>query len=376
MPEKKELFDYLRNRQKSAEIEAKVNGINIWVLLGAISIIIWKLFDSYGSPVWSQVEFILRAVLISESIYVINGSISAIKDGGGDIAITPKFLSELNLPFLLLCQGLLVTIPPAILAWQFSAGWDSVPLIILGAIYLCLALWVISVQIIDRPKDPQKLPQPYFKTGARASVLTSIVICAPLIVGLVKQWRYFSANITTLDASICKTLSLIAALYLLIMIIIDRRWMNSRTSWTYELETELLLDTVSPDVAARRIESRSLGPRLQDIMDRFFDDMDKRVKNLSDLLDECAPVFEEIRKIPVEYSVEREARYKDATKVYDENLANLTADLKEFAKYIGSRNIRYRLHDSQLVGLQGRCQKYSKQLDALKNKLNAAHGGD
>ena len=32
MADKKEIFDYLRNRQKAAEIEAKVNGVNLWVL--------------------------------------------------------------------------------------------------------------------------------------------------------------------------------------------------------------------------------------------------------------------------------------------------------------------------------------------------------
>lgn len=45
MADRKELLDYLRNQQKAAEIDSKVNGVNIWVLIGAIGVVGWQLMS-------------------------------------------------------------------------------------------------------------------------------------------------------------------------------------------------------------------------------------------------------------------------------------------------------------------------------------------
>lgn len=61
--EKKEVLEYLRNQQKAAEIDAKVNGINSWVLLGAMALIAWNLLGTAELLVWSDHELLARLLV-------------------------------------------------------------------------------------------------------------------------------------------------------------------------------------------------------------------------------------------------------------------------------------------------------------------------
>jgi hypothetical protein len=63
MADKKEVLDYLRNQQKAAEIEAKMNGVNIWVLLGAIAVVAWQLTAGSVARLWNEPELVLRTGL-------------------------------------------------------------------------------------------------------------------------------------------------------------------------------------------------------------------------------------------------------------------------------------------------------------------------
>jgi hypothetical protein len=96
MIDRKEVFDYLRNKQKSAEIEAKVNGINLWVILAAVAIVLWQLVESIGSNLWSHYPLIFRALICAEAMCWLVWMGDGIALTGDDIRYTQAGVYELD----------------------------------------------------------------------------------------------------------------------------------------------------------------------------------------------------------------------------------------------------------------------------------------
>jgi hypothetical protein len=124
------------------------------------------------------------------------------------------------------------------------------------------------------------------------------------------------------------------ALYLLVMVAIRRRRDSQGTQWTYELETVVLVGAVSPEAAIRRIEHRALGHRLEDVMNKFFDEFDNKLVNFEALLADCRESLESVREVAAQFPVERKAREDKATLGAREKLDELRSDLKRLSAYL------------------------------------------
>jgi hypothetical protein len=108
MADKKEIFDYLRNRQKAAEIEAKVNGVNLWVLLGAIAVVTWQLIGSVGTGMWDRPELILRMLLCAEALYMLTWLAWSVRRGREEVRYSVWTPTEIRSPLLALLIGTLL----------------------------------------------------------------------------------------------------------------------------------------------------------------------------------------------------------------------------------------------------------------------------
>lgn len=146
----------------------------------------------------------------------------------------------------------------------------------------------------------------------------------------------------------------------------------SSTQWTYDLETDILLGTVSLDTALRRIEHRALGPKLEDVMNKFFDDLDKKIDELENCLTESEKQLEPAKKIPKEFPAEIDARINEAVANSKPKTIELQADIKEFSTYI--ENLTKKKSDKRvadvLEGLATRKRNYANRIRLASEKLD------
>lgn len=372
MAENKEVYDYLRNRQKAAEIEAKVNGINLWVLLGAISIVTWQLLGSVGD-ILGQSELALRALLCADALYLFS-TLGGGRRLRGEVRYSRLDLAEVESPFLMLLLGTLLLLPPTALALVAGMSWSSVICGFFGLAWVVFGVAAIVYRLLNLEANSEKFPKPAFGPTARSSVLFDLLSGIALSITLVAQGSLAWEHREVFTSDLAKQLILVAALYLLVVTAVQRRLQSDGIAWTYELETELLLGTVSAEIAVRRIEHRGLGPRLQDVMDRFFDDLDQRIGQLDLLFDQCRSKLESVREVPKEYGTERAARIQEATNALSAHVEGLANDSDEFGRYlkklearnIGARKAILSLH---LASLRSRYEIYAGRIRGAKARL-------
>lgn len=284
MAEKKEIFDYLRNRQKAAEIEAKVNGINLWVLAGAISIIAWQLLGSLEQTFWSQPEAILRTLLCTEGLYILS-SWGSVHRRQQEVRYSQTKLADIESPFLVLLHGTSLLLPPLLSLIYVGKTLGSIILGLFGLVIVITSIMAIGSRLFYLRAKTEKFPKPDFEPTTRGEMIFVILSGVAFSMAVLEQIKFGWEHRGIMSVTFAKQLALLAALYLLALLIVIRKLRSNRIAWTYELETELLLGSITAEVAARRIEHRALGPRLQDVMDRFFDDLDCRVKILGSLFE-------------------------------------------------------------------------------------------
>lgn len=340
MAEKKEILDYLRNKQKEAEIESKVNGINLWVLIGAIALVAWQLIDNLTGTRPVNWELTVRSLLCAQGLYLLLEICSPRRGLRDDIRFSRVngLTGETNL--LIFIQGLFIAIPVAY-SW-FVVGW-SVLLVILGLwalAYMVGSLESISSEMFMKSKEVKRFPKPEFSLSAKRNLVIGLGLSVIVISGIAQQLYAMRTQFLVLDVAALKVLALSVALYLLLFSAIDRKQKIHHIDWSYEMETDLVLGSITPEVAIRRIENRALGPRLQDIMDAFFDELDTALLDLDAALQTLSDEIPEINKIPIQYAAERSSRLETALKQPKNQLSFVDSAAKEFSIYVDKLKLK------------------------------------
>lgn len=374
MADKKEILDYLRNRQKAAEIEAKVNGINLWVLLGAIAIVSWQLILSVHTEIFNSQEWILRTLLVVEAIYLgILGLLpaAAIHE---EVRYRSQSSPESALALLQIVMGIIFLLPPVLYLLVVGKSLSVFPAGLVGVVLIIFGTSSIVKQVIGSSTEAARLPKPEFNPTRRSAIIGNLVFELMFALTIVEQFFAISRQITSLDSEVLKSLALIAALYLLVITALQRLVRSNGLLWTYELETDLLLDAISPQIALRRIEHRSLGPKLRDVMDNFFDDMDNIFIELEALSADCSAKLKEVPEIPSQYTSERSARIADAIKSPSLRIEEILNECRELSSYLDKLDQlqpgRKRLAIVALLpSLRNRHKVYKERADKAKSEL-------
>jgi hypothetical protein len=374
MADRKEIFDYLRNQQKAAEIEAKVNGVNLWVLAGAIAIVGWNLILGYTDDFFDNPQLLLSILLCAEAFYLLtwlgrnSGRISQ------EIRYSVWEPSDDNSPFLTMIQGVIFLFPPVLHMIYSKPTISSTILGLFGAVPVWIAIIAISARIYQFRKSSEKFPKPEFRSNPRGEMLAELFLGALMFVVIFEQIKYISTLGIIVNSDALKQFTLIAAAYILALIIIRRKLHSKGIDWTYELEIDLLLENVSTEVAARRIEHRALGPKIQDVMDRFFDDIDCKIVELNRLLSEGREKIKSVKEIPTQYPAERAARIREATEAADKIINDLNLEFREFDSYLKKLGERRSKRDMvllgpHLTGLTSRKENYKDRLNNAASEL-------
>lgn len=333
MAEKKEVLEYLRNQQKAAEIDAKVNGINSWVLLGAMALIAWHLLGTAELRLWRDHELLLRVLVAVQGVLFLVRTCGVRSTQGDSVRFTSWRLKDMDTPFLDIVYGL-VLLGPAGLLIALYKDYTALLVGIVGLVFF-LSGWAALVRLIRGDDlEGESFPEPSFGNSRRTNSFMSLFFILGWTFLIVYQSRLATNLLQEPQIEHAKVLAGVAALYALLLLAIQRRAFGESIQWTYALETELLLDNVTPDVALRRIEHRALGPRLQDVMDRFFDGLDRKFAALESLRDDCLRQLKEVSSVPKEYVVERNARINAATERCNAALAELDSDCKALSAYL------------------------------------------
>jgi hypothetical protein len=374
MGDKKELLDYLRNQQKAAEIEAKINGVNIWVLLGAMAVVSWQLTASPAGRLWNDFELILRTLVASVGLYGLSWFIRGSIAERDELRYSGTIFDDVDSPYLVLIKSVLILLPPAGLVVIAGKSVGTIFLSLLGTIFVVLSIVFILKPLFPASSSKEKFPKPNFGQTKQAGLIFSLLFAALLVVAIAEQFMHLiniQGGVALDDA---KQMVLLAVLYQLVLIAVSRKLQNDSIAWTYELETDLILGAISPEVAIRRIENRRLGPRLQDVMNRFFDDLDRRFRALETMLDECTEKMQAANKVPEQYPAERAARVREASARVTDQIDGLIADCEDFKSYLkrleqkpsaGNRRVLTPILES----LKARHELYNDRAQTAKSKL-------
>lgn len=334
MTEKKEVLEYLRNQQKAAEIDAKINGINSWVLLGAIALIAWHLLGTADLRVWSDHELIARVLVAVQGGFFAVGVCGVRGRQGDSVRFTPWRLRDMDTPFLDIVLGLVLLGPVGLLI-VLHKDYTALLVGFGGLVFFASGCAALVRLIRGDDLEGEKFPEPSFGNSQRTDWFMSLFLILGWIFLFVYQSRLAMNSLQAPQIEHAKVLAGVAALYTLLLLAIRRRAFGESIRWTYALETDLLLDNVAPDVALRRIEHRALGPRLQDVMDRFFDELDRKFTALESARADCLKQLEEVSSVPKEYVAERTARVNAATERCDAALTELDKECNELSDYLG-----------------------------------------
>lgn len=334
MADKKEILDYLRNKQKAAEIESKVNGINLWVLLGAIALVLWSLLDSFGGAGRLDLEISLRALTCAGCLYFLGFAISGSVGARDEIRFYRSGVMRVEAAIIFILMGCLLVSPPAFALHHFGADGFIVLMLVFGSMFAFIGIEELFTALKRQPKRQEKFPHPTFDSSVRSRNATNVIVTAIFCAALCYQLFDVRAKIFVMPPEQIKAALLLMALYLLVLIALDRKKKISDINWTYEMETDLLLEFVTPALALRRIEHRALGPRLQEVMDNFFDELDGRFSRFQVALEACSEQLALAQEIPEEYKIERASRIKNAAQEPFQIIEKIESDVKEFSSYL------------------------------------------
>jgi hypothetical protein len=334
MADRKEVLDYLRNQQKAAEIEAKMNGVNVWVLLGAIAVVAWQLTSVPSARLWNDQELTARTLVSALALHMLSSFFGRSSGERDELRYSRTNLSEMESPFLVLLQGVLIFLPPAALWVLTGKGVGVVVLSFLGLLFIVLSAIAVLKPLFSVSQERGRFPKPEFGLTKRANVAGTLVFGVLFLVALGEQINHFLSVQSGMPIDEAKAIVLLAVLYLLALITVGRKQQNDSIAWTYDMETDLILGTITPEVAIRKIENRRLGPRLQDVVDRFLDDLDQRFAEVDSKLLECTEKINAAKEVPEQYPAERAARLKSASEDVATRIDSLAADCKEFRDYL------------------------------------------
>lgn len=374
MADKKEVLDYLRNQQKAAEIEAKIDGVNVWVLLGAIAVVGWQLTSVSVARLWSEYELTARILVAAVALHMLSLQLTRSDSERDELRYSRTNFSEMDAPLLMLLKGVLLFLPPVALWVIAGRSVGVIALSFFGLVFVLVSVIAILNPLFPKSQKKDRLPKPEFGLTKRADTATNLGFGALFLWALVEQIAHFAAIGDRISIDDAKPLMLLAVLFLLMLITVNRKRKNDSIAWTYELETDLVLETISPEVAIRKIENRRLGPRLQDVVDSFFDDLDQRFAEVDSKLTECVEKIGAANAVPKQYPAERAARLKGASDDVVSRIDMLVADCREFREYLAKleqkpSSGRRAVLPPVLASLKARHEVYVKRAQTAKDKL-------
>lgn len=331
---KKDIFDYLRNRQKAAEIEAKVNGVNLWVLLGAIGVVTWQLVGNFALDQLNQRELILRALLISDALYLFGwvcGSVGSIRP---ELRYVGWRAREVESPLLIVMEGTWILLPPLLFIILFDGDRGAAILAVYGFLIVFIGAAAIWSRLMSKSSIEERFPKPEFGQTARSETVGFLAVGASHMYVVATEVQALWA-LPAPSVELLKSVMLIAALYLLILVAIRRHRSSQGIQWTYELETDLLIGSLSPEAALRRIEIRALGPKLEDVMNRFFEDLDAKFADFDAFMDESEKnAAASLTDVPHNFKFERLGRIQEVVDAARQKIKDLTTDVGQFVEYL------------------------------------------
>lgn len=169
MIEKKDVLDYLRNQQKAAEIEAKVNGINLWVLLGAIGIVTWQLLPYLDASLWNHRELALRVILGFEAAYFFSYICTSTNNLRDELRYAAWNQGDISSPLLVLIESFWVLIPPSLFILLIGKSFSVYYLSIFGVMIFAAGATEIAFRL-----RKEKIPK-NFQNQTSAHQLAPII---------------------------------------------------------------------------------------------------------------------------------------------------------------------------------------------------------
>lgn len=334
MSDTKDIVDYLRNRQKAAEIEAKVNGINQWVLLGAIAVISWQLIGSFPSPFWEETRTLISVIMLAAAAYLLLWVCSPIHGVRDDVRYFQLRETAGELSLLQIARGLVFIVPVCLHILEFGITISSLAVGVLGGVPAILGIYAIISKLFWTQEQSGRLPNLQFAPTRKSSLVGELIFSAAFAYAVYQQVSFLRLSESLHSAEGLKIACLAATCYLLVVVLVQRKLSSLGTLWTYELETDLLLGICSRDVALRKIEHRQLGPKLQDVMDRFLDSLDRKFSSIDDGIRLCKEQLSPVREIPVSYKTERASRINALLAPVEEVIASALEDCQTLTDYL------------------------------------------
>lgn len=369
--QKEQVVDYLRNRQKAAEINAKVSGVNLWVILGAIAIATWQLIESWDQAVWTHLDETLRVLLCVEAAFFLGSLSSSHNSIRDELRYNVARPADLDSPALWLAGGLWSLLPPVLFSIVVGKSMSLAIVSFFPVVGTAIGVMACASRLFKGKPNTSRFPKPRFVSTRR------VISMIGLVMGFGLSWAIYDQVMTStgftnlMTTGAVKTVALISAIYLLVMVLIDKRRGSHAIRWTYELETDLLLGLVSPAVALRRIEHRELGPSLADVMNNFFDELDKNIGVLDESLIICGEQLKGVIEVPATYPTERQARYIAAVEKPVEHFDKVLGEIDELTKYLKQLSVPFDSRISTILkkSVEG-ADAYLRQVKERKSRFD------
>ena len=338
---RKEIFEYLRNVQKATEVRSRLSGINIWVLLGAISFIAWSLLDE-NNPAFSE-SCVLFSLAICQILVLalMLVSVFQISSRSSDIRFLPEWVTGKSSLSKFWCA-------------QFF--WYATPFFVLGiyhrfsfmTVVIPILMLLAAYKELFSEEDDLRMSL----RGPKKEWFLEVLFFLILLVLVIWESRKFTDIYLELTRGEFRQCVLAVVLYFLVILLISRALQNNLDLWTYQLERKLILGTCQNHEALKIIESHSIGARVQEVIDNRRQEILKLESSISELIKQAEEKFRDIEKISDQYIHERREQLGELTKPIKAELDALNKAVKEFDAFRIKLSSRARLvRDPQIEKL-------------------------
>jgi len=307
---RKEVIEYLRNLQKQVEVQATSSGINLWVLWGALGLIVWTALDSQGMQgLASQLRPIL--LIFEASIYLFILVLAKKVTSDGELRFARgAFVSQR--PQLGMLRALIIGAPSVLEFALYERTLGSFLLASYAAILFLdeFVQWIGTGENSDQPKNVAVV-------GWLSYVVLAVFWagCASIAY---QCYLHLPAFFISASLDNVKALLLLLASYWLMLLILARAIAGASDEWTYDLETRLILGTISVTAALAKIEHRSFGAPLAPAIEAQLSELDRLEAIVHASVELLKTAISDIEKISPQYEIERSGRL-------DQHLAPVTA---------------------------------------------------
>lgn len=384
MAEKEEVLDYLRNRQKSAEAEAKINGVNLWALFGALGVVVWKLFGYLNVDLLKHRGELAHALLCAEALYIFFRMRGPIGTSRTELRYSRLSITDSISPLSQFISGLVFLLAPAYSIFAIGFNFTAIYLALDGLMYLSFAAYQVLEKIRKEKPNLGKFPKPRLGPTTRGRVIFLLILSLGYVMAIGVQ-LFGLREIFSMPLDVLRGGALIVVAYILVLALAVTSEYGYSTWWASELETEVFIGATSPEDAVQRIELRALGIKVEDVMSRYFGEIEKKLSDFESSFPGIEAKLGEVKDIPAEFSAERASRSSAITMESLTLMENVVNELKEFTAHITSLRAGAALNPGARAaidliikknsGYLQRIQKNIRRLRELKDAAEMYNGG-